>query len=338
MTYDQKKWIYELIKENVPLRIIKDKYSLSESTIARINRMFKDERGQLEFSSSKLGIKIFKSRKVKGSAIEFIGNQETPFTSKDVCIHLKETLDVDIDRRTMTKFMKNELAMSFKKASPRPIQINIKIIQRLKILFSIILTKQLDRITWVMNIDESSFSRLTKQNYTWLLKGIPGRVKSIQFSRSINLITAISSTGASYSAFARKTTDSDWFIWFLQKLLKETEIQERINRRAILLILDNAPCHQSKKVTGYLEEMQINYIFLPQYSPDLAPVELFFGRVKQLVKGCQKRNINLNRFEGIDLVTSQIKVLDKPCVRRIWEHLYLRLCYYLKEAECIFAK
>ena len=182
--------------------------------------MFKDERGQLEFSSSKLGIKIFKSRKVKGSAIEFIGNQETPFTSKEVCIHLKETLDVDIDRRTMTKFMKNELTMSFKKASPRPIQININIIQRLKILSSIILTKQLDRITWVMKIDESSFSRLTKQNYTWLLKGIPGSVKSIKFSGSINLITAISSTGASYSAFTRKTTDSNWFIWFLQKTIK----------------------------------------------------------------------------------------------------------------------
>ena len=115
MTYDQKKWIYELIKENVPLRIIKGKYSLSESKIARINWMFKDERGKLEFSSSKLGIKIFKSRKIKGSAIEFIGNQETPFTSKDVCIHLKEILDVDIDQRTMTKFMKTNLKCHLKR-------------------------------------------------------------------------------------------------------------------------------------------------------------------------------------------------------------------------------
>ena len=117
--------------------------------------------------------------------------------------------------------MKNEASISFKKASSRPIQIDVKIIQRLKALFLIMLTKQLDKIEWVVNVDESSFNRLTKQNYTWLLKGVPGNVKNIQFSGSINLITAISTTGASYSSMANKTTDSDWFIAFLHKLFKE---------------------------------------------------------------------------------------------------------------------
>ena len=331
ITYEQKKIIYELIKEDVPIRIIKDKYSLSESTMKRIFRMFEEGGQRLKRWSSELGINIFKSSRVKNEAIDFIFNQEVPFTSKDVCISLKEKLNVDIDRRTITKFMKNELSMSFKKASSRPIQIDVKIIQRLKALFSIMLTKQLDKIEWVVNLDESSFSRLTKQNYTWLLKGVPGSVKNIQFSWSINLITAISTTGASYSSMANKTTDSDWFIAFFHKLFKEIEIKEGIDRRMVLLILDNAPCHQSNKVTGYLEVKHIKHIFLPQYSPDLAPVELFFGRVKQLVKGCRKRSTNLNKSEGVDLIALQIKLITRDCIKRIWTHFYRRLWFYLKE-------
>ena len=203
-------------------------------------------------------------------------------------------------------------------------------------MFSIILAKQLDKIEWVVNVDESSFSRLTKQNYAWLLKGVSGSVKNIQFSGSINLITAISTTGASYSSMASNSTNSEWFIAFLNKLIKEIEIKEGIDRWMIMLILDNAPCHQSNKVNGYLEENHIKHMFLPQYSPDLAPVELFFGRVKQLVKGCSKRSVNLEKREGMELIATQIKLIKRDCIKRIWKHLYRRIWFYLKETGSMF--
>ena len=175
-----------LAKEDVTIRIIKDKYSLSESTIKTIFRMF-EEKQRLKRWSSKLRINIFKSSRVKNEAIDFILDQEVPFTSKDVCISLKEKMNVNIDQRTMAKFMKKkELPMSFKKASSRPIQIGVKIIQRLKTFFySIMLTRQLDKIEWAVNVDELSLRILKKQNYAWLLKGVHGSVKNIQFSGSI---------------------------------------------------------------------------------------------------------------------------------------------------------
>ena len=148
--------------------------------------------------TSKIGIKIFKSKKIRKAATDFIWNYETPFTSNDVCAYLKNQLDVDIDSRTNARYMKNWLSISFIKASSRLIQIDTLRIHWLKVLYSIILSKQLDIWKWIVNVDESSFSRLTKKDYTWLLKGITGSVKKVHLSGSINLISAISTTGASY--------------------------------------------------------------------------------------------------------------------------------------------
>ena len=285
--------------------------------------------------TSKIGIKIFKSKKIKEAIIDFIWNQETPFTSKDVCAYLKDQFGVDIDSRTTARYMKNSLSMSFKKAPSRPIQIDTLRIHRLKVLYSIILAKQLDSWEWIVNIDESSFSRLTKQNYTWLLKGIPGSTKNIQFSGSINLISAISTTGVSYSAIAKQTTDPEWFCVFLSKLFAEIKKCEGIDKAMVLLILDNAPWHQSKATFEYLNNERIRHLFLPQYSPDLAPVELFFGKLKGLAKISQNKSINFFKDEGIDFIATQIKKITKERVRKIWSHLFLRLRYYLEEAGSI---
>ena len=71
--------------------------------------------------------------------------------------------------------------------------------------------------------------KLTKKNYTWMFKGISGSTKNVQFSGSINLISAISTTGASYSAIAKQTTDSEWFCVFLSRLF--VEIKKMLRNR-----------------------------------------------------------------------------------------------------------
>ena len=57
-------------------------------------------------------------------------------------------------------------------------------------------------------------------NYTWLLRGIPGSTKNIKFVGSLNIISAISTTGVSYSAIVTDTTTKDIFIQYIQKLME----------------------------------------------------------------------------------------------------------------------
>ncbi|WP_435006510.1 transposase [Tundrisphaera lichenicola] len=39
------------------------------------------------------------------------------------------------------------------------------------------------------------------------------------------------------------------------------------------MIWNNAPCHIAKVVTGHAEELGVELVFLPCYSPDLNPIE-----------------------------------------------------------------
>ena len=61
--------------------------------------MFEEWTQIVSLDTSKIRIKIFKLKKIRKAITDFIWNQETPFTFKDVCAYLKNQLDVDIDSR-----------------------------------------------------------------------------------------------------------------------------------------------------------------------------------------------------------------------------------------------
>jgi len=77
-----------------------------------------------------------------------------------------------------------------------------------------------------------------------------------------------------------KKSDSKAFIWFL------TQLRQRAPKRQILIILDNATIHKSKKVKEFLQRYPNIHLFnLPTYSPEYNPVELFWKWIKPKVYG-----------------------------------------------------
>ena len=74
--------------------------------------------------------------------------------------------------------------------------------------------------------------------------------------------------------------NSDQFLWFL------TQLRQRTPDKQIIIILDNATIHKSKKVKRYLKRHErIHLFYLPPYSPEYNPVELFWKWVKPKVYG-----------------------------------------------------
>ena len=51
-----------------------------------------------------------------------------------------------------------------------------------------------------------------------------------------------------------------------------------------VVILDNATFHKSEKTKILIEEAQCELIFLPPYSPDLNPIEIFWAHLKNKVR------------------------------------------------------
>jgi transposase len=58
------------------------------------------------------------------------------------------------------------------------------------------------------------------------------------------------------------------------------------------LIMDNHPVHRAVAVQDYLKNNNINFLFLPRYSPDLNPIEEAFSKIKQYIKKQKARTVD----------------------------------------------
>jgi len=65
-----------------------------------------------------------------------------------------------------------------------------------------------------------------------------------------------------------------------------TQLRQQSPGKDIFIILDNASIHRSKKVKKYLRRYRnIHLFYLPVYSPEYNPVELFWKWIKPKVYG-----------------------------------------------------
>ncbi len=70
------------------------------------------------------------------------------------------------------------------------------------------------------------------------------------------------------------------------------------------LVMDNTRIHHSALVLDLLEAYDIEYLFLPPYSPDYNPIELVFGWMKWWIKRIEPHDM----FDTIQAATRAINV------------------------------
>ena len=68
--------------------------------------------------------------------------------------------------------------------------------------------------------------------------------------------------------------------------------------RKIVMILDNCPAHHSTVVTEHADELNIQLLFLPPFSPQFNPIELIWKTMKRIVSGM----FILERYQLVDVV------------------------------------
>ena len=106
----------------------------------------------------------------------------------------------------------------------------------------------------------------------------------------------------------------------------------------LLIILDNSPVHWSAWVQNYLKKKRSSCIFLPQYTPELAPVELFFCRLKRLISHKRtNKMINLSKRPGIKILTEAIESIDQVSIIKIWSHFFDSLKHIITELDSILS-
>ena len=58
------------------------------------------------------------------------------------------------------------------------------------------------------------------------------------------------------------------------------------------LIMNNHPVHRAEAEKDYLNKNEINFLYLPHYSPDLNPIEDAFSKIKQYIKKQKARTVD----------------------------------------------
>ena len=273
---------------------------------------------------------IAESPAIQNLVRSYLETIRTPWTAKDLATHIQIKLGLIVPKTIIRRIMINKLGMKYKRGLSRLIDYNEERQLWMKQWFAVKLSMLLKNIELLINIDESSFSRLTKKNYSWIPKGKAQIIKNICFRNSCSLVTAITSSGSVIAAKSSGWVNSKLFIIFLKELIRFIKETEQVEQQKVLILLDNASIHRSGEVKEILENENLNIAYIPQYSPELAPIEHYCSKLKQVVIGrSREKNIDWKSKESNVLLKQSMEDIPPEMVRKIWSSLTKEICSLL---------
>ena len=311
ISYWEKVYLYTLMKKDkMSKRVLASKYNLSLGALYRIINEFDSSTPPKYLDKSGWNRSIIASPKIRSAIKDYLWITRTPWIAKDIVEHLKSKMGILIAERTVRLILLKVFNMSYKKGLSRMINFDETWQSWAKQLFSIKLWKPIEKFDMLINVYESFFSRLTKKELTWILKGRDQIVKNICFKNSWSLVTAITSTGGVIIGKVSGSVDSNLIEKFMKEMVSFIKDSEGAEVQRSLVILDNASIHHAKVIKDYLNKEGLNVAYIPQYSPEMAPVEHYFSKLKQTV-------INKARGKSIDWRSHVANSLLRDCISNI---------------------
>ena len=163
-------------------------------------------------------------------------------------------------------------------------------------------------------------------------RGASGEVQNKNISGSISLVMAILNNGSWFWSIIESTINTNIFTSFINCLKVWIDKNEGFGKSNILLLLDNCPLHRSKIALNSLNGSGIHVIFLPAYSPQLAPIELIFGIIKRrFLDNSKGSNIKLGDANSHNLLWRTLNTLSKRNIRSCFKWFLKEINQILKQ-------
>ena len=164
--------------------------------------------------------------------------------------------------------------------------------------------------------DEANVSLTAFLGKTGAPRGMTPRQKVTGKRGGVAAISAINGSGRLLFKLHEKRICSDEVIAFLGQMLKHHK------KRHLVVVMDQAPPHTSKKTRGYIESQARLHVFhLPKYSPDWNPDEKVWNHLKhQELKGHQAKT----KAELIEMTQNKLETMSSnPSLLR---GIFFRCC------------
>ncbi len=151
----------------------------------------------------------------------------------------------------------------------------------------------------ILFVDESTFEISQKM---WRILARKGEKPDITWYETRHKWISVTGTYWIDWDFTYQTSNTKKTKDFLMFLYK---IRHKIKKKWILLIIDNASIHRSKKVKKYCGEHNIMLIFLPPYSPEYNKIEFVWKWLKRAFRKIQRKYDNIRKW--IKMASNAIK-------------------------------
>jgi len=126
----------------------------------------------------------------------------------------------------------------------------------------------------------------------------------------ISTIGALSTEGLIAGMSYEGTLNGDLFLYFLENFLVPQL------KSGDVVICDNAAAHKVDNVKELIESKGARVVYLPPYSPDLSPIELYWSKFKHFLKKAKARTKeNLHQA-----ISNAINTITKEDAKNWFEH------------------
>ena len=169
------------------------------------------------------------------------------------------------------------------------------------------------------------------KQYNWSTKGRNWELQNQKFIKSIKIIAAIISNGTYFVRLSNLNTTSDIFEEFLWDLKKYINSKNYFSGWRFSVILDNASYHKTKKISEKLVDMNCNVVYLPPYTPQFQPIEIFFGIVKCKLRELKLKDVvQLDWREGESLVMNILRSVSPVSIIKCFNKAIVNIEEVLK--------
>ena len=133
-------------------------------------------------------------------------------------------------------------------------------------------------------IDESGVNTDLTRIYGRAIDGkrCAGKVP-LNTPQNTTILSSVRYNGKTVYTVYQGGTTSDKFAGYLKNILAPDLHKDDI------VIMDNMRTHHSKEVKRIIEELKINVVYLPPYSPDFNPIEKMWSKIKSVLRKLKVR-------------------------------------------------
>ena len=164
--------------------------------------------------------------------------------------------------------------------------------------------------------DEANVSLTAFLGKTWGVRGQTPQVKVTGKRGGIAAVSAISRRGYLLFRLLEKRIASAEVIDFLRQMLTHHK------RRHLVVVMDQAPPHVSKKTTQFIKsQSRLHVFYLPKYSPSWNPDEKVWNHLKHQELNAHQAK---TKAELKDLTNKKLRTMAKD--RKLIRGIFFRCC------------